>query len=157
GECPMAVTTAVATTRSNSGLTVVLGVAALLIAAGAAVYFTSQNSHPAAPVQSVPVSALYGIAIDAEGAVAGTETSFTSFTKQLQELKDAAVTSPGAPFTKDARFSRLLTNAAAVAQARGALMDASSAARDARDLVPRLLSEAGSLSSGLSGASLEAV
>jgi twitching motility protein PilJ len=151
----MSPTNAVATTRSKSGLTVTLGIAALLIAAGAAVYFTAQNNHPAASTRSAPVSALYGIAIDAEGAAAGVDASFTSFTKQLQELKDAAVTSPGAPFTKDARFSRLLTNAAAVAQARGALMDASSAARDARDLVPRLLSEAGTLPSGLSGANLE--
>jgi twitching motility protein PilJ len=146
---------AVVTTRANGGLTAVLAVAALLIAAGgAAEYFASQD-HPAVTTQAAPVAALYGIAIDADGAAAGNDAAFGSFLKRLQELKDAAVTSPAAPFAKDARFARLLTNAAAVTQARGALIDASSAARDVRDLVPRLLSEASALPSGLSGASLE--
>ncbi len=146
---------AVATTRSNGGLTAVLAVAALLIAAGGATAYFASQERPAAATQVAPVGALYGIAMDADGAASGNDAAFGGFLKQLQELKDAAVTSSGASFAKDARFARLLTNAAAVSQARGALTDASSAARDARDLVPRLLAEVSALPGGLSGASLE--
>jgi twitching motility protein PilJ len=148
-------TAGVAPTRSNGVLTAALAAAALLIAAGAGVYFLSQNRPATATESAAPVSALYGIAIDAEGSLSGNEASLGSFQKQLQQLKDAAVTSAGAPFTKDARFARLLTNAATVGQARGALIDASSAARDARDIVPRMISDATALSVGLSGTSLE--
>ena len=148
-------TTGVAPTRTNRGLTAVLAVAALLIAAGAAAYYFSLQNRPAPATEPAPISAFYGIAIDAEGAASGNDAAFDSFQYQLRQLKDAAVTSPGATFAKDARFPRLLTNAAAVAQARGALHDAGAAARDAHDLVPRLLSEAGGITTGLSGASLE--
>jgi twitching motility protein PilJ len=149
-------TPGVAPTRSNRGLTVVLGIAALLIAAGAAAYYyASQNRPAAAKEPAAPISAFYGIAIDAEGAVSGNDAAFDSFQYQLRQLKDAAVTSAGAAFAKDLRFPRLLSNAAVVAQARGALHDAGSAARDAHDLVPRLISEASGITSGLSGTSLE--
>jgi twitching motility protein PilJ len=141
-------------TRSKGGLTGMLAGAALLIAAGAAAYFASQN-RPAVAAEAAPVAAFYGIAIDADGAAAGNDAAFTSFQKQLQQLKDAAVATPGAPFAKDARFARLLTNAAAVSQARGALIDANTAARDTRDLVPRLIAEAAAPPTGLSGANLE--
>jgi twitching motility protein PilJ len=139
---------------SNGSLTALLAIAALLLLAGAAVLYTLQSHAPAAAA-AAPVDALYGIAIDAEGAVSGDDTALTNFQKQLQQLKDAALRSPTAPFAKDARFARLLNNAAAVIQARGALIDAGNAARETRDLVPRLISEMGTLASGLSGASLE--
>ena len=146
--------TPVATTRSKGGLTAMLAGAALLIAAGAVAYFASQ-SRPAAGTEAAPVAAFYGIAIDADGAASGNDAAFNSFQAQLQHLKDAAVAMPGAPFAKDPRFARLLTNAAAVIQARGALIDANTAARDTRDLVPRLVSEAAAPPTGLSGANLE--
>jgi hypothetical protein len=139
---------------SNGSLTALLAIAALLLLAGAAVLYTLQ-SHAAAAAAAAPVDALYGIAIDAEGAVSGDDTALTNFQKQLQQLKDAALRTPAAPFAKDARFARLLNNAAAVVQARGALTDAGNAARETRDLVPRLVSEMGTLASGLSGASLD--
>ena len=150
-------TTGVAPARSNRGLTAVLAVAAVLIAAGAAAYYYDSQSRPApaATTATAPISAFYGIAIDADGAVNGNDAAIDSFQYQLRLLKDAAVTQSGAAFAKDARFPRLLTNAAAVAQARGALHDAGSAARDAHNLVPRLLSEASGITTGLSGASLE--
>jgi twitching motility protein PilJ len=140
--------------RSNGSLTAVLAIAALLLLAGAAVLYMLQSRAPAAAA-TAPVDALYGIAIDAESAVSGDDTALTSLQKQLQQLKDAALRSPGAPFAKDARFARLLNNAASVVQARGALTDAGSAARETRDLVPRLLSEMGTVTSGLTGANFE--
>jgi twitching motility protein PilJ len=147
-------TAAVVSTRKSGSLTALLAAAALLIAAGAAAYFTLQDrSSPA--TSAAPVNALYGIAIDAQGAVTGDDAALTNFQKVLQEIKDAAAGAPNAPFAKDARFSRLLNNAAAVLQARGALTDAGTAVRDTRELVPRLLSEMTGLASGLSGASLE--
>jgi twitching motility protein PilJ len=49
----------------------------------------------------------------------------------------------------------LMSNAETVIEAREALADAGEAARQARDLVPKLLAEIGTLASGLSGANLE--
>jgi twitching motility protein PilJ len=49
----------------------------------------------------------------------------------------------------------LLTNAAAVLQAQSSLTDASGAARETRELVPKLLSEMSTVASGLSGPNLE--
>ena len=149
-------TSAVATKRSNGGLTAMLAGAALLIAAGAAAYFASQGRAAAVP-DSAPVSALFGIAVDAEGAVSGNPEALTNFRLQLQQLKEAAAATPNAAFAKDARFSRVLTNGAVVVQASSALTDASAAARDTRELVPRLLSDMSALASGLSGASLDSV
>ena len=147
-------TAGIATPRSKGGLTAILVAAAVLIAAGAASYFATQN-RPVAQTDSAPVNALYGIAIDAEGAVTGNDDALTNFQKALQQLKDAAAANANAPFAKDARFARLMTNAAVVLQARGALTDAATAARDSRELVPRLLSEMSPLASGLSGPSLD--
>ncbi len=98
-------------TRAGGGLAALLAVAALLLAAAALLSFT-QWGQGGAPVSSTaPTDALYGLAVDAEGAVAGNEAALASFQSQLQQLKDAAAANPGAPFAKDARFARLLPNA----------------------------------------------
>jgi twitching motility protein PilJ len=138
----------------GSGLAALLAVATLLVAAAVAAYFNTQgHSVPASP--TAPVDALYGIAVDAEGAVTGNEASLGSFQAQLQHLKDAAAANPRAPFAKDARFARLMSNAAAVVEARNALADAGTAARETRDLVPRLLTEMSTITNGLTGPNLE--
>jgi twitching motility protein PilJ len=141
-------------TRAGGGLALLLVIATLLLAAAAGTYFTQESvSNPAS--SAAPIDALYGVAVDAEGAVAGNEGSLASFQAQYQQLKDAAVASPNSPFAKDARFARLLSNAAAVNEAKGALTDAGNAARETRDLVPRLITEMGAIVGNLSGANLD--
>jgi twitching motility protein PilJ len=140
--------------RAGSGLAALLAVATLLVAAAVMAYFsTGRHIVPASP--NAPVDALYGIAVDAEGAIAGNEASLGSFQAQLRQLKDAAAANPSAPFAKDPRFGRLTGNAAAVVEARNALADAGMAARETRDLVPRLLSEMSTITTGLTGSNLE--
>ena len=143
-----------APSKTSGVLTPLLILTGLLLAGGAATSYLAQN-HSGAAAEPAPVAALYGIAVDAEGAVGGDDASLGDFQKQLQQLKDTALRAPNSAFSKDARFGRMLNNAAVVMQARGALTDASSAARDTRDIVPRLLSEMGTLASGLSGATLD--
>ena len=140
--------------RGGNGLAALLAVATLLVAAAIVAHFTTEGpSASASP--TAPVDALYGIAVDAEGAIAGNEASLGSFQAQLQQLKDAGVASPSAPFAKDPRFARLVGNAAAVVEARNALADAGTAARETRDLVPRLLTEMSTITNGLTGPNLE--
>ncbi|HVW70223.1 MAG TPA: methyl-accepting chemotaxis protein, partial [Steroidobacteraceae bacterium] len=140
------------TTRAGGSLAALLGGAALLLAA-AAVLFFMQRAPGAPAAADVPVDALYGIAVDSEGAVAGNEASLASFQVQLQQLKDAAAATPGAAFAKDARFARLLSNAATVNEAHTALTDAGNAARETRDLVPRLITEMGAITGSLGSTS----
>ena len=83
------------------------------------------------------------------------EAAINAFQNQLRQLKEDAARDAGAPYTKDPRFNRLLTNAGAVLTAQSSLTDASSAARDTRTLVPKLLAEVSSVASGLSGPNLE--
>ena len=149
-------TVAFAAPRPGNSLAVLLGVAALLVvgSGGTAAYLAWQ-ARSASASESVPVDALYGIAIDAEAAVAGDQAALGDFQRQLKLLKDAAVLDPTAPFVTDPRFTRLVNNAAVVIQARSALADAGRAARETRDLVPRLLAEIGALASGLPGGGLE--
>ncbi len=108
-----------------------------------------------APV-TAPVEALNGLALDAQGAAAGEERAFGSLETSLKELKAAAAASPDAPFAKDERYNRIVSNASAVLQARGSLADAGLAVREARDIVSKLLAEVGTLASGLSGPTLDA-
>jgi len=139
-------------TRAGGGLAVLLILGTVLVAIAAAVYFT-QGSGPAAnAASSAPVDALYGIAVDAEGALNGSEGSLASFQSQLGQLKDAAAANPGAPFAKDARFARLINDANVVSEAKSALADAGNAARETRDLVPRLINEMGAITGSLTGA-----
>jgi twitching motility protein PilJ len=141
-------------TRISGGLAGLLLAATVLLAA-ATVMFFMQGSPTTSATSRVPMDALYGIAVDAEGVVAGNEASLASFQSQLRQLKDAAAAYSNAPFAKDARFSRLLNDAATVTEAKGALTDAGTAARETRDLVPRLITEMGAIIGNLSGANLE--
>jgi len=149
-------TVAFAAPRGGNRLATLLGVAALLVVgSGGTAAYLAWEARSASASEAVPVDALYGIAIDAEAAVAGDEAALGDLQRQLKLLKDAAVLDPTAPFATDPHFTRLVNNAAAVIQARSALADAGRAARETRDLVPRLLAEIGTLASALPGASLE--
>jgi len=141
-------------TRVGGGLAVLLLAATLLLAAATVTYFM-QDGQTASVTSRAPIDALYGIAVDAEGVLAGNDTALASFQSQLRQLKDAAAASSSAPFAKDARFARLMSNAAAVTEAKGALTDAGNAARETRDLVPRLITEMGAITGNLSGANLD--
>jgi twitching motility protein PilJ len=142
-------------TRAGGGLAALLAIATLLLAVAAVLLFTQEGPASAPSAQTAPVDALYGIAVDAEGAVAGNEAAVASFQSQLQQLKDVAAAYPNAPFAKDARFARLLSDATAVSEAKGALIDAGNAARETRDLVPRLTTEMGAIIGNLTGPNVD--
>src|SRR6267142_2551800 len=149
-------TTAAATPRVGGSLTALLALAAVLVlGSGIAFYMLEARSGPAATAAAVPTDALYGIAIDAESAVGGDEAALNNFQNQLRQLKEDAARDAGAAYVKDPRFIRLLTNSAAVLQAQSSLTDASGAARETRELVPKLLAEMSTVASGLSGPNLE--
>ena len=93
----------------------------------------------------MPVEALYALALDADGAVAGDAGALTRFQERQKQLEEAAAHDSGAPFASDARFTRLMNNATAVLRARSALADAGAAAHDTATLVPRLIGEAQAL------------
>jgi twitching motility protein PilJ len=141
-------------TRIGGGLAALLLAATLLLAAATVMYFM-QEGQTVSVTSRAPIDALYGIAADAEGVVAGNEAALASFQSQLHQLKDAAAASSNAPFAKDARFARLLSNATTVSEAKGALTDAGNAARETRDLVPRLITELGAITGNLSGANAD--
>ena len=143
------------TPRIGGSLTILLSVVAVLVLATVIASFSMQGGSGAPPAPTVPVDSLYGLAIDAESAIGGDEAAINAFQNQLRQLKEDAARDAGAPYTKDPRFNRLLTNAGAVLTAQSSLTDASSAARDTRALVPKLLAEVSSVASGLSGANLE--
>jgi twitching motility protein PilJ len=140
--------------RPGRGLDLLIAIAALSAIGIGAAWFLARSSAPAAA--TAPVEALNTLALDAQGAALGDERSLSNFEKALKDLRETAAATPQASFATDDRYSRVVTNAGAVLQARGALADAGLAAREARDLVPKLLAEVGSLASGLSGPSLEA-
>jgi len=147
-------TTAVGTPRIGGTLTILLAVVAVLVLASVIAFFSMQGGSAAPPAPTVPVDTLYGLAIDADSVVGGERAAVDAFSNQLRQLKEDAARDAGAPYTKDPRFSRLLTNAGAVLTAQSSLADASSAARDTRALVPKLLAEVSSVASGLSGPNL---
>src|ERR1700737_128105 len=151
-------TTAVATPRAGGSLTALLALVAVLVLGSGAAFFVLEarpTSTSPASTAGVPSDALFGIAVDAESAVGGDEASLNNFQNQLRQLKEDAARDSGEPYVKDPRFIRLLTNAAAVLQAQNSLTDASGAARETRELVPRLLAEMSTVASGLSGPNLE--
>ena len=84
-------------TRAGGGLAALLAIATLLLAAAAVLYFTQGGQAAPTTQQTAPVDALYGLAVDAEGAVAGNEAAVASFQSQLQQLKDTAAAYPSAP------------------------------------------------------------
>jgi twitching motility protein PilJ len=134
--------------RSSGGLALLLAAAALLvIGSGVASYLFAP--HPAASSHVVPLDALYGLAVDAPGAVAGDAAALGRFQQSQKALEDAASRDASEPFANDARFTRLMNNAEAVLKARGPLADAGVAARDASTLVPRLLAEAAAMAQAL--------
>jgi twitching motility protein PilJ len=146
--------------RATSGVSTLLALAALLfVASGVAYYFLSARSS-AAPAAGLPVEALMGLALDASGAAAGDGAALTSFQERQKQLEDAAAQNPSAAFVSDARYTRLMGNAAAVVRARSALSDAANASRDTASLVTRLSSEAAALEGSLppqQGAAAEAL
>ncbi len=132
-----------------------IGVAAVLVLVGAAVsLYASYKASSAA--EGAPVHLLHGIAFDAQGAAAGDEEAISRLQEQLEQLRQAAGNEPVPAFSRNERFPRLIGNVEMVINAREALADAGAAARQARELVPRLLAEIGTLASGLSGPALEA-
>jgi len=141
--------------RSGRSLDALLGLGMLLILGGIAAYVLSSRatSSGASPI---PLEALHGIALDAQGAAAGNEAALANFDKEVKALRAAAAGNASSEIVKDQRFTSLLSNASAVAAARGALADAGSAANRARELVPRMLAETGTLASSLTGDNLEA-
>ena len=147
-------TVTVTRARIGAGLTALLAVVAILVLASAVAYFVAGRPKQASQT-STPTDALYAIALDAEGAVAGDPTALANFQNQLGQLKADAAHDSNAAYVRDPRFTRLLGNAAAVLQAQSALTDANAAARETRELVPRLLSEIATIASGLSGPNLE--
>ena len=146
---------AVGTPRIGGSLTLILALAAALVLGSAIAFFSMPGQSSAPPAPTVPLDTLYGLAIDAENAVGGDQAAINAFQNQLRQLKEDAARDAGAPYTKDPRFNRLLTNAGAVLTAQSSLTDASTAARDTRILVPKLLAEVSSVASGLSGPNLE--
>jgi twitching motility protein PilJ len=147
---------AAANPRSGLNLATLLAVAAALVLASAlSFFFATRHKAATETAHRVPTEALYGIAIDAQNAVAGDDTALKDLQERLGQLKDSAAADPDAPFAKDARFNKLLANAVAVLQARGPLADVTTAARETRDLVPKLLVEMSTVASGLSGVALE--
>jgi twitching motility protein PilJ len=134
--------------RQANGLALLLGVAALLIAASGVVYYLAET-RSAVGGAALPAEALLGLALDANGAVAGDTAALAGLQQHQKQLEDAAAHEPSAGFTADARFTRLMGNATAVLGARGALTDAGTAARETVTLVPRLVSEAGALAASL--------
>jgi twitching motility protein PilJ len=143
------------TPRIGGSLTILLSVVAALVLASVIAFFATQGGSSAPQAPTVPVDTLYGLAIDADSAIGGDQAAINAFQNQLRQLKEDAARDAGAPYTKDPRFNRLLTNAGAVLTAQSSLTDASSAARDTRALVPKLLAEVSSVASGLSGPNLE--
>ena len=143
-----------ATPRIGGGLMALLGVVALLVVAGGIAFFASQG-RPAPAAPSAPEGTLYDLAISAGAAATGDGAALTSLQTQLQQLKDSAAHDAGAAYAKDARFTRILTNGAAVLQARNALTDTSTVAKEIRATTPRLVAEVTTVTSGLTGASLE--
>jgi twitching motility protein PilJ len=141
--------------RPGRGLDALIVVAAVLAVGIGVTWFLARQTASATPT-SGPVEALNSLALDAQGAAAGDDRAFNSLESSLKELKSEAEANPDASFAKDERYQRIVRNASAVLQARGSLADAGLAVREAREIVPKLLAEVGTLASGLSGPSLEA-
>ena len=143
-------------TESAPGrLTLLLVLAGLLLAGSGVSYYLLQVA--AAPSgAAMPVDALYETALDANAAVTGEPQALARFQHSQKALEDAAARDTTAPLASDARFTRLMSNAAAVLRARAALTDAAAAAHDTATLVPRLTSEARALAVSLPPASASA-
>jgi twitching motility protein PilJ len=142
--------------RNPNPLAPLLAFAALALLASGLTYVLVQTRE-APDARLVPVSSLYSLALDAGGAVAGDGAALTRFQQSQKALEDAAARDARAPFASDARFTRLMSNAAAVLNARAQLTDAAGAAHDTATLVPRLNAEADALAGSLPSSTASAV
>jgi twitching motility protein PilJ len=143
--------------QKGRGLDLLILIAALLALGSAAAWFlVDQGRSTAQSATTAPIDELNGIAFDAQGAADGDETALASLQKELERLRKTSREHEETAWAQDPKFSRVVNNATVVLQARTALADAASAAREARELVPKLLAEIGTLASNLNGASLEA-
>jgi twitching motility protein PilJ len=140
--------------RIVSGLSLLLGLAAVLLLASGVLYYLLHARAPAG--ERLPAQALYGLAVDARDAAAGDAAALARFQSSQRQLEDAAAHNAAAPFAGDARFTRLMGNAAAVLQTRAQLTDAARAAQDITGLVPRLTAEAEAFGASLPPASASA-
>ncbi|MBX5460676.1 MAG: methyl-accepting chemotaxis protein [Steroidobacteraceae bacterium] len=147
-------TTPAAPAHSARGLDLLIAIAAVLALGSAAVWYLG-SLRGASGAATAPVEALNGIALHAQGAALGEVQALASFQADLEQIRKAAADHPDAPFAQDSRFASVINNGGVVLQARSALADAGSAAREARELVPKLLGEIGTLASTLSGTALE--
>jgi twitching motility protein PilJ len=146
--------------RAGSGVTALLGVAALLLLASGVVALTSgSRSEPVPAAAGAPLDALYGIALDAQsllGSGSDDDNPAGELQRHLQQLKEAQSRNPDASWAKDPRFDQITTSAQTLLQARSALADAAAADRQARDLVPRMVQQTNSLTAGMTGLALDA-
>jgi twitching motility protein PilJ len=134
-----------AAAAAPSALALLLSLATLLLIGSGFAYWFALSRPAEKPAHAVPVEALYGLALDADGAVAGDAAALGRFQDRQKQLEEAAARDPAAPFTSDARYTRLMNNATAVLRARSALSDAGAAAHDTAALVPKLVAEAQAL------------
>ena len=148
-------TTPTTPAQKGRGLDLLIVLAALLALGSAAAWFVV--STLAAPTATTaPVEDLYGIALDAPGAAVGDEAALGNLQRELERLRKLSREHEETTWAQDPKFSRVVNNATVVLQGRTALADAASAAREAHEVVGKLLAEIGTLASNLNGASLEA-
>jgi len=142
--------------RNPNTLAVLLALAALaLIASGVSYYLQLARAASTAP--GMPLAALFSLALDADAAVAGDSSALARFQQSSKALEEAAAHAARAPFANDARFTRLMSNAAAVLNDHARLTDAAGAAHDTANLVPRLNAEADALAGSLAPTTAAAV
>ncbi|HVZ72657.1 MAG TPA: methyl-accepting chemotaxis protein, partial [Polyangia bacterium] len=148
-------TTPAAPPQKGRALDLVIVAAALLALGSAAAWFLmGQSVKPAAT--TAPVEDLYAVALDAPGAAAGDAEALGNLEKELKRLREVSRAHEEATWAQDPKFARVINNASVVLGASKQLGDAASAAREARELVAKLLAEIGTLASNLNGPSLEA-
>src|SRR5689334_21988509 len=123
--------------RPGKSLDVLILVGAVLAIGCGLTWFLARQGT-SADRASAPVEALNSLALESSAVAAGDTRALTNFESALKELRAAASAAPDAPFAQDARYKHVVSNAGTVLQARGALSDASIAAREARDVVPKL-------------------
>jgi hypothetical protein len=140
--------------RVAGSLASLLALAAVLLLASGVLYYVLHARAPAG--EQLPAEALYSLAVDARDAAAGDGDALARFQSSQKQLEDAAARHAGAPFAGDARFTRLMGNAAAVLQARSQLTDAARAAHDITGLVPHLTAEAEAFGASLPPATASA-
>jgi twitching motility protein PilJ len=110
--------------RMPGTVAAMLALAVLLLLGTGATFWLAQlrGSGPA------PVATLYDLALDAPAAAAGDAQALARFEHGKKELEQIAARDAGAPYASDARFTRLMANAATVLRVRATPGDAASAA-----------------------------